>query len=408
MRVISRHPVALLPLAIVSVLTLSPPPVAGQTRIERPAGARPIRLAKPRVEPLPDAQWTDVHRGLIAKYLSSGERPGNAFRTLLHIPALVDSIMELQNYLTRDSSLDARHREILILRTAWLHGNEYLWSQHAPIAMKAGLSADDLRRVAQGADTPGWAPIEAELLRLADQLVRNSFVNDATWKRLSASYDMFHMLDAVMTVTQFTTESLLYNAWGVQPDDWASAASRMPTDVPYRVMVPERGPALETARIEPLPGTGLAITRTFARYPKLAAARTGSGYVNRGSKLEPRYREMMILRTGWNCQSEYEWAQHVGSVGRAREHGLDPVRIAQGAAAPGWDPFEQTLLRAADELYRDSIVSDPTWNQLAARFDNTMITNVIISAANYRMVSMALNALGVALDPGDEGFPKLP
>jgi alkylhydroperoxidase family enzyme len=84
------------------------------------------------------------------------------------------------------------------------------------------------------------------------------------------------------------------------------------------------------------------------------------------------------------------------------------VRIAQGASAPGWDPFEQTLLRAADELYQDSTVSDQTWNQLAARFDNTMITNVIISAANYRMVSMALNALGVALDPGDEGFPKLP
>jgi 4-carboxymuconolactone decarboxylase len=267
---------------------------------------------------------------------------------------------------------------------------------------------DRVHRVAQGPDTLGWPPIEAELLRLADQLVRNSFVNDATWKSVSAAYDMYHMMDAVMTVTQFTTESLLDNSWGVQPDDWATAAGRIPTDVSYRVVVPEREPPLKTARVEPLPGTGLAIGRTFARYPKLAAARTGSGYVNRGSKLAPRYREMMILRTGWNCQSEYEWAQHVGSVGRAREHGLDPVRIAQGATAPGWDPFEQTLLRVADELYRDSIVSDQTWNQLAARFDNTMITNVIISAANYRMVSMALNALGVAIDPGDEGFPQLP
>ena len=408
MRGMRHRPIVLLSLVVVSVLPLSVTQSAGQTRIERPAGARPIRLAKPRVEPLPDAQWADVHRGLIAKYLSPGERPGNAFKTLLHIPALIDSIMEFQNYLTRDSSLEVRHREILILRTAWLHGNEYLWSQHAPIARTAGLSSDDVRRVARGPDTRGWSPIEAELLRLADQLVRNSFINDATWKSVSATYDTYHMMDAVMTVAQFTTESLLYNSWGVQPDDWATEADRLPTDVPYRVMVPEREPPLRTARVEPMPGTGLAVGRTFARYPKLAAARTGSGYVLRGSKLEPRYREMMILRTGWNCQSEYEWAQHVGSVGRAREHGLDPVRIAQGATAPGWDPAEQTLLRAADELYRDSIVSEQTWSQLAARFDNTMITNVIISAANYRMVSMALNALGVALDPGDEGFPKLP
>src|SRR4030095_15850973 len=226
MRGMTRRPIAVLSLAVVSVLTLSATRSAGQTRIERPAGAPPSRLAKPRVEPLSDAQWTDVHRGLIAKYLSSGERPGNAFKTLLHVPALVDSIMEFQNYLTRDSILEVRHREILILRTAWLHGNEYIWSQHAPIARKAGLSSDDVRRVAQGPDTLGWPPIEAELLRLADQLVRNSFVNDATWKSVSAAYDMHHMMDAVMTVAQFTTESLLYNSWGVQPDDWVTAVNR--------------------------------------------------------------------------------------------------------------------------------------------------------------------------------------
>jgi hypothetical protein len=65
-------------------------------------------------------------------------------------------------------------------------------------------------------------------------------------------------------------------------------------------------------------------------------------------------------------------------------------------------------LNTADELYRDSFVSDRTWNALAARFDNTMIINALITASNYRMVSMALNALGVQIDPGDERFPKLP
>jgi alkylhydroperoxidase family enzyme len=316
--------------------------------------------------------------------------------------------MEFQNYLSRGSSLDARHREILILRTAWLHGSEYIWSYHAPIAGKAGLSSADLRRIAQGPDAPGWTLIEATLLRMADQLVLNSFVNDATWKSLSARVDMHHMMDAVMTVAQYTTEALLYNSWGVQRDDWAAADDRLPTDVPYRSVVPKREPPLKVARIDPLPGTDLAITRTFNRYPSLAAARTGSRYVNRGSTLQPRYREIMILRTGWNCQSEYEWAQHVGRIGRAREYGLDPVRIAQGATGPGWDPLERTLLRAADELYRDSIVSDRTWSELAAHYDNRTITDVIISAANYRMVSMALNTFGVQLDPGDEGFPKLP
>ena len=40
-------------------------------------------------------------------------------------------------------------------------------------------------------------------------------------------------------------------------------------------------------------------------------------------------------------------------------------RIAQGPDAKGWDAFEATLLRAADELHVDSFVSDATWQALS-------------------------------------------
>ena len=314
--------------------------------------------------------------------------------------------MPFNVYVSNGSSLSPRHRELLILRTAWLTGNEYVWSTHARLGKNIGLTATDVRRIAQGPDAAGWDPFEASLLRMTDQLYRNSSINDRTWQALAASYDTYHLMDAVMTVSDFTTLSLMYNSMGVQPDE--GNTERLPADVPYRVVVPEREPALKVARVEPLEGTGIAIGRTFARYPKLAEPRSrNSNYVNQRSKLLPRYREMLILRTGWNCQSEYEWAQHVGSVGRARDYGLEPVRIAAGPDAPGWDPFEAALLRAADELYRDAIVSDPTWNALAARFDTTMMMNVILTASNYRMVSMALNALGVQIEPRNERFPTL-
>jgi alkylhydroperoxidase family enzyme len=267
------------------------------------------------------------------------------------------------------------------------------------------LTTEEIRRIAQGPDAKGWDPLEAALLRLADQLFRNSSVTDAMWNALSASYDMYHLMDAVMTVTDFTTTSLLYNSLGVQPD--REFADHIPTDTPYRVAVPAREAALKVARVQPLEGRGIAIGRTFANYRKLAEPRsTGSNYVNSKSKLDPRYRELLILRTGWDCQAEYEWAQHVGNVGRAREKGLDPVKIAGGPTATGWDPFEVVLLNAADELYRDSDISDRTWNAMAARFDNTMLINATITAANYRMVSMALNALGVQIEPEtSERFP---
>ena len=114
---------------------------------------------------------------------------------------------------------------------------------------------------------------------------------------------------------------------------------------------------------------------------------------------------MLILRIGWNCRSEYEWAQHVGSVGRARDYGLEPVRIAEGPAASSWDPFERVILQAADELYRDAGISDRTWAGLAERYDTALLMSAVFTASSYRATSMALNALGVQIEPGNERFP---
>lgn len=399
-------------IACVGALAVLQAVASGQGNVPRlsvpaaPGASRPARLATPRIRPVSDAQLTDMQRRTLAKY-RAGENPGTAIRTLVTIPELVDGTMPFQEYIASQSGLSPRHREILILRTAWLLNCDYIWGEHAAAARRAGLGSDDLRRVAQGASARGWDPFEATLLRLADELFRNSSVTDATWKALAAQYDMFHLLDAVMTVTDFTTTALLYNTFGVQPDP--RFADHIPLDIPYRVSVPPREPALRVARVQPLPGTGLAITRTFANYPALAAPRgTGANYVNQVSKLDPRFREMLILRTGWDAQAEYEWAQHVGAVGRAREKGLDPLKIAQGPTAEGWSAFDRAVLTAADELYSDSTMSDRTWRALAERFDTTMLMNATITAANYRMVSMALNALGVQVDPGDEGFPAVP
>lgn len=384
-------------------------PAMGQPQREKPipdapGAVRPLRLSKPRLAPVPEAQWTDVHKSIAAKYSPNGP-VGNALGTFLIVPALADSFMSFPAYLTKDSTLPPRHREILILRTAWLLNNDYIWSGHVPAARAAGLMDRDVRRVAEGPDAPGWSAFEAALLRLADQLFRNSFVNDGVYTALTAEYDVHRTMDAVMTVADFVTLGLMYNALGVQPD--AANPERIPTGVPYRVVVPTREAALTTPRVEPVAGTGLGITRTFARHPALAAARKELSYINQQAKLDPRYRELVILRTGWNTQSEYEWAQHVGSFGRGREMGLPIENIARGPGAPGWNPIEQALLSAADELYRDSFISDRTWSNLSAHLDIVTIVNALISAAQYRQVAMALNTFGVQLEPGDERFPVI-
>ncbi len=387
-------------LTALAVLLSFPGYLIGQVSA-RPGDRRPTSLAHPRIAPLAESEFSDAQRNLARKYA----RSDNGFRTLLRVPQIVEGAMPMTIYLTEESSLSPRHRELLILRTVWLCGNQALWPVHAASARTAGMTPAEIHRIADGPDAAGWTGIERTLLQLADQLFRNSAVTDATWRELASAYDVNHLMDAVETVDHFTFLSLLYNSLGIQPD--AGAAEKMPANVRYRVAVPAREPPLSAPRVSPVEGTAIAVSRTFARYPKLNAARVPrAGFVNRQSPLDPRYREMLILRMGWDCRSEYEWAQHVGRVGRAREHGVDPLRVAQGPRQPGWDRFEAALLHAADELYQDAIVSDGTWTTLAARFDAASLMSAVFTASSYRATSMALNALGVQLEPGDERFPR--
>ena len=192
----------------------------------------------------------------------------------------------------------------------------------------------------------------------------------------------------------------------MQPDVWST--DRLPTDVAYRISTPDPEPPLRRPRIAPLEGDGLRVGRTFRRHPRLAEARSGQGgFVLRASPLTDHDRELLILRIGWNCQAEYEWAKHVGSVGRARDHGLEPRRIAEGPGADGWSPFSVTLLTFADELYRDAMVSDETWAAITAEFNTCETIAGLMTVSNYRLVSMSLNAFGVQILTTDERFPDV-
>jgi alkylhydroperoxidase family enzyme len=153
-------------------------------------------------------------------------------------------------------------------------------------------------------------------------------------------------------------------------------------------------------------GPAVNIFRTFVRHPKLLKRWLVFGnHVLFKSTLPPREREILILRTGWRCTAEYEWGQHV-LIGRAV--GLtdeDIERIAAGPDAPGWDPFEATLMRAVDELHDDHIVGDETWRALGERYSTQQLMDLVFTVGQYTMVSMALNTFGVQLDPGVPGFP---
>jgi 4-carboxymuconolactone decarboxylase len=144
------------------------------------------------------------------------------------------------------------------------------------------------------------------------------------------------------------------------------------------------------------------IYKTLAHDPELYERWSGLGqYLLNGSTLPPRDREIVILRMGWLCQSPYEWSQHA-RIAKASVHMTDEEthKIAEGAAALGLSDFERVLIRMVDELRYEANISDATWAALRAKYSVEQTIDAIFTAGQYQLVSMALNSLGVQLDPG--------
>jgi alkylhydroperoxidase family enzyme len=161
----------------------------------------------------------------------------------------------------------------------------------------------------------------------------------------------------------------------------------------------------ETARLVDSLG-GLNIFATLAHHPKLLKRWLVFGnHVLSKSTLPPRERELVILRTGWRCGSEYEFGQHTVI---ARREGLtdDEIRRLATDGVDGWSDADAALVRAVDELVADHEVSDATWADLATTWSTQQVMDVVFAVGQYALVSMALRTFGVQRDEGVPGFPS--
>ena len=133
--------------------------------------------------------------------------------------------------------------------------------------------------------------------------------------------------------------------------------------------------------------------RLFRRWLPFAAG------LLRGTELPRQDVELVILRTAWNCASWYEWAQHVAQAADAGLKPAAPVRVMDGADAPGGARASAALLLGTDELHESRVISDATWVLLAEELGERELVELCFVVGHYEMLAMALNSLGVEPEP---------
>jgi 4-carboxymuconolactone decarboxylase len=170
----------------------------------------------PRIPPLPPEDRSEEARELLAAVTAGDGSAVNIFATLVRHPKLVKRWMSFGGALLLRGELPPRDRELLILRTALRCGADYEWGQHVRIATDSGVTADEIRRVADGPDAPGWDPFDAALVRAVDELRDDAVISDGTWATLSERYDERQLIELPMLVGQYHLVAFALNSLGVE------------------------------------------------------------------------------------------------------------------------------------------------------------------------------------------------
>lgn len=147
----------------------------------------------------------------------------NMFRTLAHHPGLLRKFFPFGAKLLDGGSLDARSRELLVLRTAALLGSEYVWAHHVVIGRDAGITDAEIDDVRLGLSS-GLTPTEALLLAAAEELVSRAAIEPATLAGLAGSYGTKQLVEIPFVVGCYGMLIGFERTFGVTLEDGAAGS----------------------------------------------------------------------------------------------------------------------------------------------------------------------------------------
>lgn len=143
--------------------------------------------------------------------------------------------------------------------------------------------------------------------------------------------------------------------------------------------------------------------------PELARrSRPVNRYLRFESGLDARARELAILVTAREVDSQFEWAAHEDE---ARHEGISSELIEiirYRRALDGLTDPDAMIIALGREIFGVRKVSSETFARCLAHFGRRQLVDLVALMGNYAATAALLTAFDMQLDPGQEpGLPKL-
>jgi alkylhydroperoxidase family enzyme len=156
--------------------------------------------------------------------------PGDYWTTFALVPdLLVQARNSLMALLQPKRGLEARFRELAILRTGIVGDSRFEYSQHLKVSRMVGISEDKLHAIKGWATSDKFDPAERALMAATDELVGRNLVEDATFAELKRHFNDAQILELFYVVGLWRMHGMIVRALHLEYDtDTTARMSEVP------------------------------------------------------------------------------------------------------------------------------------------------------------------------------------
>jgi alkylhydroperoxidase family enzyme len=172
-----------------------------------------------RLPPLPDPPTDPILIALQEDTRSRGGEVINLHLTMGHAPKIAKARRSLSGALRREAATPRILRELAIVRTAQIVRSDYELNQHLPMALKVGLTQQQLDELPTWRDSSAFDERQRALLAFVEQLLDGGDVDDPTYAAFARHFSPQEIIEISVTATNYYATGLLTRALRIQIED---------------------------------------------------------------------------------------------------------------------------------------------------------------------------------------------
>jgi 4-carboxymuconolactone decarboxylase len=185
--------------------------------------------ADDRLPAIPPAQYSPEQKQAAAEFEAARKVPVfGPFEPLMYSPAVMSQARAMGDYLRYKSAIGNTLSELAILLTAREWTQDFEWSVHYPIALKAGIRQDVADAIAEGRRPAGLSTDEEIVYDYAMEILKNKQVSNLTFERAKSRFGSKGVVDMTGIVGYYTFLAMQLNAAQYPPAKDAKRLPRMP------------------------------------------------------------------------------------------------------------------------------------------------------------------------------------